>query len=150
MIAFGIAHMAYIHAFGICRPYRWLKGIPFIGILLWTMYLFYPGLQGILLPAVFVYVWLICSMGWRAFAQVDILENVWSWTSLCGCIGAVLFMMSDLLIGINKFVQPVPAARILIMTTYYSAQVFIAVSAVNTNNLVVKISMSPADHKVSP
>lgn len=141
MAAFAVAHVSYIRAFGFSRPYKWVKGIPFVGLLLFVMYLFYPGLQGILLPGVYIYIWIICSMGWRAVAQID-LENTWSWTSLFGCIGAVLFMLSDLIIGINKFVTPVPLSRVLIMSTYYAAQVFIALSAVNTTNIVIKLRMS--------
>ena len=142
MIAFGIAHISYIRAFGFSRPYRWLKGIPFIGIYLITMYIFYPSLTGILIPGVFIYVLLLGSMGWRAVATVDILENVWSWTSLAGCMGAIIFMLSDLIIGIDKFYCPVPMSRAIIMSTYYVAQVLIAVSAVNTDNLKIKIRMS--------
>jgi len=141
MIAFGIAHLAYIRAFGFSK-FRWLKGIPFMGFVLFAMYVLYPGLQGFLLPAVFVYIWLVCSMGWRAFAQVDILENVWTWTRLCGCVGAILFMISDLMIGIDKFVTPIPLARVFIMSTYYAAQVSIALSAVNTDDTIIKLRLS--------
>lgn len=142
MIAFAIAHISYIRAFGFSRPYKWLKGIPFYGISLVVFYFFYPGLQGILLPGVFLYVAILVSMGWRAFASVDIMENEWSWTSLCGVIGSILFIVSDLVIGINKFVVPVPFSRIWIMTTYYSAQAFIALSAVNHNKFVIKLRLS--------
>lgn len=141
MVSFAIAHVSYIRAFGFSQ-YRCLKGVPFIGLLLAAMYLFYPGLHGILLPAVSIYVWIICSMGWRAVARIDILENEWSWKSLFSCIGAILFMISDFVIGINEFVTPVPYSRALIMTSYYAAQAFIALSAVNDSNLIIKLRMS--------
>merc|ERR1712159_654532 len=106
------------------------------------MYKFYPGLNGILIPGVFIYVLILIAMGWRAVSSVDILENVWSWTSLCGCIGAAFFLVSDCLIGIDKFVCPVPLARVLIMSSYYAAQALLALSAVNKDNLMFKIKMS--------
>lgn len=139
--AFAFAHISYIRAFGFSK-FRWLKGIPFIGLFLLAVYIFYPKIHGLLIPFVFLYVMIICSMGWRAFAQVDILENVWTWTSLCGVIGAVLFMFSDLTIGINKFVMLVPYSRVIVMTTYYAAQVFIALSAVNTRSMMIRLRMS--------
>ena len=142
MIAFGIAHISYIRAFGFSRPYSWLKGIPFMIAYIYAMYMFYPGLNGILKPGVFIYVFILVSMGWRAVATVDILENVWSWTSLAGCMGAIMFLISDGIIGISKFVCPIPMSRVIIMSSYYAAQVLIAVSAVNTDNLTIKIRMS--------
>lgn len=142
MAAFAIAHISYIRAFGFSRPYKWLKGLPFYGLSLIVFYYFYPGLQGILLPGVFIYVAILVSMGWRAFASVDIMEDEWSWTSLCGVVGAVLFIISDLVIGMHKFIAPVPFSRIWIMTTYYAAQAFITLSAVNHNNVVIKLRLS--------
>jgi uncharacterized membrane protein YhhN len=41
-------------------------------------------------------------------------------------VGAVLFMVSDGIIAVNKFVTPVPEAGLLIMGTYYLAQWFLA------------------------
>ena len=79
-------------------------------------------------------------MTWRAFAQVDILENLWSWTKLCACIGASFFLVSDFVIGLNKFVVNIPAARAIIMTTYYAAQLFIALSAAKTEDLVSSLN----------
>jgi uncharacterized membrane protein YhhN len=40
--------------------------------------------------------------------------------------GAVLFIVSDSIIALNKFVAPVPSAGVLIMCTYYLAQILLA------------------------
>lgn len=40
-------------------------------------------------------------------------------------IGALLFMFSDSTIAIDKFIEPIPYARLIIMTTYISAQLLI-------------------------
>jgi uncharacterized membrane protein YhhN len=46
-----------------------------------------------------------------------------AWNSLFS--GALLFVMSDSLLAINKFVHPIPEAGFLIMSTYILAQYFI-------------------------
>jgi uncharacterized membrane protein YhhN len=50
--------------------------------------------------------------------------------SALGVAGASLFMASDSVIAFNKFRSPVPQAKMIIMSTYYAAQVLIASSAV--------------------
>lgn len=150
MVAFAIAHISYIRAFNLLtvQPYRWLKSLPFLCGYSCAMYHFYPGLKGILLPGVFVYVLILCGMGWTAVTRLD---NVCSWTSLAGCIGANIFIISDTIIGVNEFVGEVPMARVMIMSTYYIAQVLLALSAVNKDNLRIKIKMAEkSSPKVEP
>jgi uncharacterized membrane protein YhhN len=50
-------------------------------------------------------------------------------------IGAVLFMISDSLIAIDKFAFPIPYPTLLIMGTYVFAQYCIAVGFLKRNNL---------------
>ena len=48
-------------------------------------------------------------------------------SSIFGILGAVLFVMSDSSLALNMFVGPVvPHARLVIMSTYWSAQLFLA------------------------
>ena len=136
MASFGLAHLAYIYAFALEAENCWLKSSPFVAFTAIGIYTMYPGLNGILLPGVSIYIALLNTMAWRAFAHVDILENVWSWTKLCACFGAFLFLISDFVIGLNKFCFAVPGARAIIMVTYYAAQCFIALSAANTDQFV--------------
>jgi uncharacterized membrane protein YhhN len=42
-------------------------------------------------------------------------------------LGAVLFVLSDSLIAMNEFVNPIPFSTILIMGTYIFAQYFICI-----------------------
>ena len=141
MASFGLAHLAYIYAFALESKNCWLKSFPFVVFAFLGIYTLYPGLNGILFPCVSVYVILLNTMAWRAFAHVDIIENVWSWTKLCACFGAFLFLISDFVIGLNKFCFDVPAARLIIMVTYYMGQCFIALSAAKTENLVHDLKM---------
>jgi len=39
--------------------------------------------------------------------------------------GALIFMLSDSMIAINKFLEPIPSANVLIMLTYIAAQYLI-------------------------
>lgn len=45
-------------------------------------------------------------------------------------LGALLFVASDLLLAVDRFVLPLPQATLLIMLTYYGAQYFIATAFV--------------------
>lgn len=139
MSAFGLAHLAYIRAFCMESQLRWPKSLPFAFFFGIGLFLMYPGLKGILIPGVAIYIMLINIMAWRAFAHVELLDNVWSWTKLCACIGAVLFLISDFAIGLNKFCFEVPAASVIIMSTYYGAQCFISLSAANVEHLMTDL-----------
>jgi uncharacterized membrane protein YhhN len=46
-------------------------------------------------------------------------------------LGALLFVISDSLLAINKFYQDIPLAGVLIMLTYGLAQLFIMEGAIS-------------------
>lgn len=66
-----------------------------------------------------VYAGLLVVMMWSALMQRD-----WLWG-----LGAVLFVFSDCVIAVDRFVSPVPHENALIMGTYYAAQLLIFVQA---------------------
>ena len=78
---------------------------------------------------------MITIMIWRAITslQVSLRGKAWQWTKLCSCIGAVSFGFSDLILGLNKFYLPIPFARVIVMITYYGAQLGIALSSFTVN-----------------
>lgn len=45
-------------------------------------------------------------------------------------LGAIMFMLSDSLIGINKFVSPLPFEHLIIMSSYYLALYLLAVGVI--------------------
>lgn len=49
-------------------------------------------------------------------------------------VGAILFMISDSALAINKFMTPLPMASLVIMTTYIAAQFLIVEGAINHDN----------------
>lgn len=76
-------------------------------------------------------------MVWRAVARVQLFEDLWTWTKLCSCGGGILFALSDFCIGFNMFVSPIPYANMLIMVSYYAAQLGIALSVVDSTSIAV-------------
>ena len=85
--------------------------------------LIWPGLTDpILKVAVAVYVGAISCMAAQAIGRALVLGDAASrWVGL----GACIFMVSDALIAINKFLTPVPLAGWWILVTYFTAQLLI-------------------------
>jgi len=83
-------------------------------VLVWRVW---PGLERLKVPVI-IYVVIITTMVIAAVLA--------PFTSQLIGFGAVLFLISDSLLGLNKFRQPIPAAGYLIWATYYLAQCGIA------------------------
>ncbi len=76
----------------------------------------------ILKGAVAAYVTVISLMAAQALGRVTLLGDAGArWMG----VGACVFMASDTLIAINKFLTPVPLASLWILATYYTAQMLI-------------------------
>lgn len=126
LAAFLCAHLAYLRAFTRdCRRPAWIAlfGALLIGASLFAL-LLRAGLGELLLP-VLVYSLTIAAMLWRALARLGeaalARASVW-----LGATGALLFVLSDSLIGIDRFVTPLPAAPYLILLSYWLGQTAIA------------------------
>nr|XP_008117139.1 PREDICTED: lysoplasmalogenase isoform X2 [Anolis carolinensis] len=120
MAAFAACHIAYISAFGF-TPFRPLILIVVAGLMT-TSYisLLLPCLEGIFLWANTAYVGLLGIMAWRALSLHKCQRSA--------SVGSVIFVVSDLFVGLDKFCSNVPHARVFIMSTYYIAQGLIAFS----------------------
>uniref|UniRef100_A0A8C4K7W1 lysoplasmalogenase n=1 Tax=Dromaius novaehollandiae TaxID=8790 RepID=A0A8C4K7W1_DRONO len=133
LLMFAITHILYSSAFGM-KPLDLKAGL-LMGLVSSSCYAFlYSYLSGPFTYLVAVYIALIGFMGWRAVAGMQLCNDLWTWTKLSACIGAMLFMVSDLTIAVNKFCFPVPYSRVIIMATYYAAQMLIALSAVESRD----------------
>jgi len=144
MAAFGFAHVSYIFAFGF-KPLRWniyFKLLP--AALLLYFYLSSKITDLVLNIAVLVYTLLILFMNWRAIARIRNLKAVCDgvngtshkrWTELVACLGAISFIISDTFLAINRFSHEVPHQRFIVMTTYYLAQLGIALSVVKNRRI---------------
>ncbi len=102
------------------RQYPYL--LLFIGIYgAGLLYLLWPYLGELKIP-VSVYALIICTMLVMALWQFKRIP--WHISGYF-ILGAGLFVISDSILAINKFRQPLPLAGILIMGTYVAAQVMI-------------------------
>lgn len=121
--AFLIGHIFYI--IGFFKEWRFslirvLSIIPigFYAILighLLTESLIENGNDALFIP-VCLYTIIISTMAWSAIMT----GNKWAIT------GSVLFVLSDSILAWNRFVSDIPYSSVLIMITYYTAQLFIA------------------------
>ena len=94
-----------------------LYGLSFLAIL-------YPSMmnnaatKGLWIPVV-AYSVCLCSMGVAAaLRKYSVRQASYVWV----LAGAVLFILSDSTIALNKFMQPFDASSLLVMTTYAAAQ----------------------------
>lgn len=123
LVTFLVTHLFYIAAFIMME--RTLKGWRLVPVVVWAA-LALPVLSGgagaLRLP-VLIYGTVIFVMIWRAAATVSGLgRNAATFTFA----GALLFGLSDTLLGYNRFVSPLPASGFLILGTYWAAQTMIA------------------------
>ena len=117
--AFLIAHIFYITVF-IRRPvFNRQKSAIVLAIIIYGLILskiLIPLLGTMMIPVV-TYLIVILFMGISASLGAN--------NHFFIIIGACLFILSDSIIAVNKFLTPVPFSSFWIMTIYYSAQFFI-------------------------
>ena len=119
--AFLVAHLAYLKAYLVdCRR---LALLPLALALLAGVSLFSvmaaKGLGDLLIP-VAVYALAISAMLWRALARLG--SHVPKRSAWLAAAGALAFVVSDSLIGIDRFVLPFGAAPYLIILSYWIGQ----------------------------
>lgn len=130
LAAFLIAHICYIFGFRLAkfqatslsnRSYMHARLVFLIFIGGTLIYMLYPYLEEMLVPVI-SYTVVIISM-----AIAALLRRGWtvdkSFTMVYS--GALLFIMSDAMIAIDKFMNPIVQGRLLIMATYIAAQFLI-------------------------
>ncbi len=120
LVSFLVAQLIYTYAFRSGRPFR-LKLLAILPFAIYGVIIFvilFPGLNGMAVP-VAAYIIVIMTMAWQAWDQWDDVRGRWA---LLAFIGAVLFVISDTFLALNKFGEPFMAARGLTLITYFSAQ----------------------------
>lgn len=85
-------------------------------------FLLFPNLESTLKVAVFVYMTALLGMSVMALNRKEIKPVKSFWFVF---IGSLLFVISDSVIAINKFLQPVPFDGQIVMSTYMAAQFLI-------------------------
>ena len=127
LVSFLFAHLFYITAFtsGTGFGFSWRSLAPCLiyGIFLFSILL--PHLGKMQWP-VLVYMVVVLVMAWQAWER-------WSQTgqseALLAFLGAVLFLISDSALAVNRFRGQYKSAQALILSTYFAAQWLIARSA---------------------
>ncbi|KAM8964300.1 lysoplasmalogenase TMEM86B [Lycaon pictus] len=121
--AFTMAHLLYLWAFGL-TPLRpgLLLPVALVSVLYYGLLLLH--LPASMVPALAAYSLVLASMLWRGLARGGTV-----------CWGALLFTLSDSVLAWDTFVQPLPHARQVVMTTYYAAQLLITLSAFQSRRL---------------
>lgn len=126
LTSFLIGHLFYIAAFRKTNVAKTPASVKIIlltygfAMLVWIAGSVFRAGDTVLAVAVCAYIAVILTMGWTSFRT----------SSNFAIAGAISFMASDSVLAINKFVIDVPYSHILIMTTYYGAQLLIALSIV--------------------
>jgi uncharacterized membrane protein YhhN len=126
LASFLVAHLFYIAAFASDAGFGSapLALLPFVLGSAALYPLLRPRLGRLEIPVLF-YMLVIAVMAWQAVAR---WLEVGQLGALLACIGAVLFVVSDALLALNRFHRPIPAAAIWKRTSYFGGQWLIAVS----------------------
>jgi len=126
LVSFLAAHVLYILAFrperggGLSAPVL----LPFMLYALLFFRMLAPGLGKLKLP-VLVYTAAITAMAWLAGCRYVYLGGT---KPLLAFIGAALFLISDSVLAYDRFSKKIGPAQILILGTYFPAQLLIALS----------------------
>ncbi|WP_299523085.1 lysoplasmalogenase [Winogradskyella sp.] len=134
LVAFLIAHLMYILVFLKHRNQK-KSALGFLVLLLiyafGLFYLLKDGLGEMLVPVI-LYMIVILSMATTAFLRKDGVNGL-SYNLVF--VGAICFMVSDSILALNKFYQPVPFSNISIMLTYALAQFLIVLGILKIKTL---------------
>ena len=126
LVSFLVAHLGYIAAFSLGVSLS--SGIWSLAPLLAYVVIMYRVLSprlGKMRTPVLVYELVIVTMAWRATARWAATREV---GALLALVGAILFVISDSALAINRFVGKYKAAQALVLGTYFCAQWLIALS----------------------
>lgn len=133
LLSFLMAHIAYIIAFSksiksyqVSNKMMLIMGVIFLYELLF-LYFLYPGLNELLVP-VSLYATVICTM--LIFALLR-FQQVSTFSFAITFLGALLFVLSDSIIAVNKFLLPFALAYPAIIALYATGQYLIINGLVN-------------------
>ena len=76
---------------------------------------------------VIIYILIIIIMGWAALERFNDMQTLGAFLS---AFGAILFMISDAVLALNKFRKPFFSAELIILLTYFTAQWLLAISVI--------------------
>lgn len=113
LAAFLLGHLSYLMNLRPFSRFYPLLLLPYAGFAALVVSLMWPQLGAMAVP-VCIYMVVILCMSFGTWCS----GRATPWL----IAGGLLFIISDSLIGLNKFYQPIPYAGSWIMLTYYAAQ----------------------------
>ena len=136
LASFLVMQMFYAYAFyldnlqKLISKFTYLRLAPFLLFAVIFYFILQPHLSEIVMKAaVAIYAFSIATMAWMSFLRKNKVSNQ---SFFLVFIGAILFMLSDSIIAIDKFISPVPFNTIWVMGTYCLAQYLITIGFLKT------------------
>jgi uncharacterized membrane protein YhhN len=129
--AFLAAHLAYLTAFTSIVPFA-ASPVAFAviaGIVVAILLALWRSLPARMRAPLVIYAVVLGAMAAQAISQAIALGSA---AAAAGAVGAVLFLASDSVLVTNRFARPFRFAPLVVLGTYYAAQVLIASSVVVT------------------
>lgn len=129
LLAFMVAQLLFAFSFWQWRKWYIWKLLPSVLLIVLALALglvILPSAGTMAVP-VGIYIVVIFSMAFCALLATN--------TNFLLMAGAFVFMFSDSLIGINRFVSPLPYEHFSIMTSYYLALFLLAVGIINRTKI---------------
>lgn len=127
LASFAVTHVCYLAAFG-SDARLGARRLPFAllgGVAVAALAVLWPGLGSSLAPPVGVYAVLLAAMAAQAVSRA--LELGTAGARLAAA-GALLFLLSDTVLAVDRFRFPFAADRVAVLVSYWAAQWLIALS----------------------
>lgn len=125
LVAFLLAHLAYIALFRLDVPWWPARRVLLAALgyaLLMVAVLWTGGLPAALRVPVAVYAGVIALMAAQALGRAWVQGDT---AARLVAVGAMAFVLSDTLLAVNRFLTPLPASAVWVLSTYYAAQCLI-------------------------
>lgn len=136
--SFLLTHICYItyliRTEGENSSYLKKRPVMLLAVVAYTielLYILWPGLQGMKIP-VTIYAMVISTMFAAAAWKYEQIHHQPAFYFIGG---SFLFVLSDSLLAVNKFLRPIPFSGFLVMSTYVAAQWLIIRGAISYNTL---------------
>ena len=128
LIAFLFGHVCYITAFIVSSKFQltyWIFLPIAVADFIYLKYILsYSGKMRI---PVSIYIVVIANMGWLALERFNSTPTLGTFLA---AMGALLFMISDGVLALNKFRKPFFSAELIVLSTYFIAQWLLAISVI--------------------
>lgn len=137
LVAFLAGHVCYCAAF-FQQPRRFpAVALPLLLAPIGLVYILWPHLPADMRIPVIAYASVIATMAVLAVSlRTDAAAGVTTAAARNAALGALVFVISDSILAIDRFRSPLPLGKLCVMLTYYAAQLLTFASAKNVEEAV--------------